>query len=78
MPAFHTKTLNCVNYIQKGNCKSIRSLGGSIIALAKYWCSSKNDDIQNSLHFMLPSNINLLPVQITEVLLEIEFPETVV
>jgi hypothetical protein len=61
-----------------GNGKSIRCLGGSIIALAKYWCSIKDYDYQNSLHFILPSNINLLLVQIIEVLLEIELLEAVV
>jgi hypothetical protein len=62
----------------RGIFKRFKSLGGSIIALANYWCSIKDLDYQNTLYCMLPSNTSLLSVQITEAFLSLELPEAVV
>jgi hypothetical protein len=49
---------------QGTNCKSLRSLGASIISLAKNWCLAKGDNFINFLHMIPPQNINSLPVQV--------------
>jgi hypothetical protein len=50
-------TIRCIN---TGIYKRIRTLGVSLIVLAKYWCLIKGDDYQVSLHISLPSDmINL-------------------
>jgi hypothetical protein len=46
------------------NYKSLWALDNSIITLAKYWCGKKGDDYQSKLHFILPQNITMLPVQV--------------
>jgi hypothetical protein len=55
--------------------KSVRSLGGPIIATARYWCLIKCNDYHNTLHNILPSNISSLSVQITDHILGLEDPE---
>jgi hypothetical protein len=45
-----------------GNCKSYRAMGGVIMAVAKYCCLIKGTDYQDTLHNILPSNLNTLPV----------------
>jgi hypothetical protein len=45
-----------------GPIKSIRQLGGSIIALTKHWCQIQGRDYQDNLHNNLPSNVNSLPM----------------
>jgi hypothetical protein len=60
---------------QGGICKSIRSLGASIIALTKYWSMINGDDYQINLHKILPANINLLPVQIRDAIVDSELSE---
>jgi hypothetical protein len=59
----------------KGLNKSVRSLEGSIIATARYWCLIKGNNYHNTLHNILPSNISSLPVQITDHMLGLEEPE---
>jgi hypothetical protein len=57
---------------QDGNCKILRSLGESIIALLKYWCLIKGSSYLDSLHHILPANVNSLPVQLIRDILKIK------
>jgi hypothetical protein len=58
-----------------GQVRTIRQLGGSIIALSRYWCLLKGNEFLNALHNILPSNINSLPVQIREITLGLTLSE---
>jgi hypothetical protein len=58
-----------------GIIKSIRQLGGSVIALAKHWCLIKGKEYQDKLHNILPSNVNSIPMQITDAILGLELIE---
>jgi hypothetical protein len=48
------------------DCRSIISLGSSIIALVRYWCQLKKENYSQNMYIILPSDVSLLPVQITE------------
>jgi zinc-binding in reverse transcriptase len=50
---------------QWGNCKSLKNLGGSIIALIKYCCQIKGNNYTVILYYVIPSNINALSLQCT-------------
>jgi zinc-binding in reverse transcriptase len=51
----------------RGNHKSIRTLGGYIISLIKYWCQLKKNNYVDTLHHVIPFNTNESPLQcITE------------
>jgi hypothetical protein len=50
---------------QGGNHKSIRTLGGSIIALIKYRCQLKGNNYTDTLHLVISFNTNELPLQCT-------------
>jgi hypothetical protein len=72
--------MNCVEWknriIFKGRqVRTIRQLGGSIIALSRYWCLIKCSEFQNTLHNILSLNVSSLSMQIREVTLELELPE---
>jgi hypothetical protein len=46
---------------------SIRLIGNKIIALVKHWCKIKGEGYMDTIHLILPTNVDLLPVQITRV-----------
>jgi hypothetical protein len=84
MHSYYTKIQNYVNWsgeernrlvFQGDNCKTVRNLGASVIALVQYWCMIKEDNYRTLLHNILPSNINSLSVQITTVTASLELPE---
>jgi hypothetical protein len=39
-------------------------LENNIIFLTRYWCLKKGEEFQNKLHYILPQDIMLLPVQV--------------
>jgi hypothetical protein len=46
---------------------SIRLMGSKIIVLVKHWCKIKGEGYMDTIHLILPTNVDLLPVQITRV-----------
>jgi hypothetical protein len=55
------------NYIffQNKACRTIRSIGNSIIILSKQWYKLREEQYSDNLHLILPHDINLLSVQMT-------------
>jgi zinc-binding in reverse transcriptase len=49
---------------QGGTCKSLRTLGGNLIALLKYWSNIRYKDNLDVIYYIIPPNIDLLPMQL--------------
>jgi hypothetical protein len=49
-----------------GNIKSVRTLGGDIISLIKYWSQLNYKDKLDTIHFIIPLNVSSLPMQLTQ------------
>jgi hypothetical protein len=49
-----------------GNIKSVRTLGGDIISLIKYWSQLNYKDKLDTIHFIIPPNVSSLPMQLTQ------------
>jgi hypothetical protein len=54
---------------------SIRLMGSKIIVLVKHWCKIKWEGYMDTIHLILPTNVDLLPVQITGVSYRLMPPE---
>lgn len=54
-----------------GDCKSIRQLGYSRNSLAKHWFQIKGNEYQAQLHYILPPDVQSLPVQVLEEVLSV-------
>jgi hypothetical protein len=59
----------------QGDCKIIRTLDSNIIALAKYLSQIKGESCINNLHFIIPSNVTSLPIQIMKETINLELLE---
>jgi hypothetical protein len=45
---------------------NLRALDTSIISLVKHWCNIKGSNYVSNLQIILPTNVDLLPMQIQE------------
>jgi hypothetical protein len=60
---------------KEGSCKSLRSIGGDLITLLKYWGQIKGNRCLDNLHLIVPTYVNDLSLQIIEEQLGIRHTE---